>query len=178
MKITGTTAVAAMIAAGLGAYSTAAHAQTLPIVGAPSSIQIGGFFPNSGDAKDRGGNTQLSADFRYHFPVPLQSLTPTRTFFDVGVQTGAKDGNHSTIIPITIGESVGLTGQSPEASGTPYAAAGVGAYILNQSGFSTATRIGGFGELGYNINNAVYVNARYQFVDHGNGPSVNVGFRF
>lgn len=178
MKFVRTATLAGILGIGAALASAPVHAQTLPIVGGPTSLQVGGFFPNSSDAKDRGGSTQLNADLRYHLPVPLQSATPSETFFDLGVQTGAKDGKHSTVIPLTVGELVGLSGQSPDAAGAAYAGAGVGVYFLNQSGLSTAARIGGFGELGYNINSRLFVDARYQFVDHADGPSANIGFRF
>jgi hypothetical protein len=161
--------------------STSANADgpAIPGLGGPTSISVGAFWPTSDDAKDAGGSTQFDANLRYHIPVKDNPLTvPARTFLNVGVQAGSKDGNHSTIVPITVGEEIGLDNRSPLAPGNGYLGAGVGAYILNQSGFSTATRLGGFVNAGYNFTSSVFAEADYQFVDHGDGPMVNVGFRF
>ncbi len=179
-KLANIVAAVAIVVGALGMTAPSANAQgpSLPGLGGPSSLSVGAFFPNSHDAKDRGGSTQISADFRYHVPVPNPLDVPARTVVDLGVQTGAKDGKHSTIIPITIGEVVGTSKQSPLSAGSVYVGAGVGAYILNQSGISTATRLGGYVNAGYNVNASTFIDAKYQFVDHGSGPAVNVGFRF
>lgn len=163
------------------ALSTSARADgpAIPGLGGPTSLSVGGFWPSSGDAKDSGGSTQIDANLRYHIPVKDNPLTvPARTFLNVGVEAGAKDGNHNTIIPITVGEELGLDNKSPLASGNGYVGAGVGAYIMNQSGLSTATRLGGFVNAGYNFTSQVFAEADYQWVNHGNGALVNVGFRF
>lgn len=153
-----------------------ASAQALPLVGSPTGLYVGGFFP-SGDAQKRGGSSQLAAELRYAFPVSVP-LTPTRTVISLGAEFGSKHGNHNTIVPVTIAEYVGLNGHSPYSALTPYAGAGVGAYFLNQSGISTKTQIGGFGALGYNLALGFFIEAKYQFVQHGNGALVGVGFRF
>jgi len=173
--------VAALVAAAalvLAVTAQAAPGPAIPGIGGPSSISVGGYFPNSADASDRGGATQLAGEFRYQLPVPNPLDVPARTVATLGIETGARHGNHSTIIPVTIGEMVGLSHTSPNAAGTAYAGAGVGVYFENQSGISTAARIGGYAVIGYNINGMTYVDAKYQFVDHGDGPLVQVGLRF
>lgn len=156
----------------------AAPGPTLPVVGSPSSISAGVFLPNGGDAKDRGGSTQLSVDFRYTVPVPNPLDVPARTIVSLGVQTGAKSGNHSTIVPLTVGEMFGANGKSPAAAGNTYFGIGAGVYFMNQSGISSTARIGGYAHVGYNINAVTYVDAKYQVVTHGDGLNVNVGLRF
>jgi len=178
MKIVKVAVIAGLAGLGAAMGPMAANAQSLPVIGGPSSISAGIFAPTSDDAKHGGGKTQFDANFRYTLPVPNPLDVPARTVLDLGVQTGARDGKHSTVVPITVGEVVGLSGKSPNAAGEGYAGVGVGAYIINQSGLSTATRLGGFGELGYNINSSFFVDARYQFVQHANGPLFNVGYRF
>jgi hypothetical protein len=174
----GLASVAAVAALSLVSPAQAAPGPAVPGIGGPTSISIGGFFPGSHDATDRGGSTQFVGEFRYTLPVPNPLDVPTRTVASLGVETGARDGKHSTVIPITIGEEVGLNKTSPSAGGQPYAGGGLGVYVINQDGISTATRIGGYLVLGYNVNSSVYVDAKYQFVDHADGPLVQVGLRF
>jgi len=141
-------------------------------------LSVGAYWPSSDDAK-RGGATQIDADLRYHVPVKDNPITvPHSTVLDIGVQAGSKDGKHNTIIPITIGEELGLNNKSPLATGNAYVGAGVGAYVINQSGISTATRLGGYVDVGYNATQAVFVEGKYQWVDHGSGPMLNLGYRF
>ncbi|BDI29515.1 hypothetical protein CCAX7_15660 [Capsulimonas corticalis] len=172
--------IVACAAAALGCALPAAAAPgpALPIVGNPSSISAGVFIPSSGEAKDKGGATQLSVNFRYTLPVPDPIGVPVRTVLDLGVETGAKSGGHSTVIPLTAGVVAGTGGSSPYAPGSFFYGAGAGAYFINQSSISSATRLGGYVELGYSITGPLYVNAKYQFVDHANGAAVNVGLRF
>jgi hypothetical protein len=151
----------------------------IPGLGGPTAISVGAYWPQSDDAKDSGGSTQITADLRYHVPVNANPLnTPARTVVDVGVDAGAVHGNHDTIVPVTIGEEFGANKQSPMATGNFYVGAGFGAYILNQSGLSTATRLGGYVGAGYNITQSVFAEGKYQFVDHGDGPTLSVGMRF
>ncbi len=158
--------------------ATAAPGPALPLIGGPSAISAGVFVPSGGDDKDRGGSTQLALNFRYTVPVPNPLVVPSRTVIDLGVQTGARNGGHSTVIPITIGQLVSANGHSPSAPGAIYVGGGIGAFVINQSGISSATRIGGFAELGYNVTDIIFADARYQFVDHANGLGITVGARF
>jgi hypothetical protein len=150
---------------------------SLPIIGGPGAVSVGAFFPTSDDIKDAGGNTQVAVDFHYTLPVPNPLDIPTRTMINIGVETGAKAGKHSTIIPITISQVVGLGG-SPVGGGTPYVGAGVGVYIVNTSGLKASSKIGGFAQIGYNITSMLFVDAKYQFVEHANGGIVSAGLRF
>ncbi|MGO8672319.1 MAG: hypothetical protein ACLQVD_13265 [Capsulimonadaceae bacterium] len=149
-------------------------------LGGPSAISVGGFWPNdTEEAENSGGSNQLDADLRYHIPVPNPLDVPARTVLDVGAEFGSSNGNHSLVVPITIGEDVALMNKrSPLSSNTAYVGAGVGAYILNESGLSEATRVGGYVGLGYNFVAPLFVEAKYQFVDHADGATVNVGIRF
>jgi len=167
----------------MGRMTSSVYGQLAKISAAPASerqsrVSQNANSPNSADASDRCGATQLAGEFRYQLPVPNPLDVPARTVATLGIETGARHGNHSTIIPVTIGEMVGLSHTSPNAAGTAYAGAGVGVYFENQSGISTAARIGGYAVIGYNINGMTYVDAKYQFVDHGDGPLVQVGLRF
>jgi len=169
--------LAIAMSAGLATSANAADPK-IPGLGGPTSLSVGAYWPSSDDAK-RGGSTQIDADLRYHVPVKDNPITvPHSTVLDIGIQAGSKNGNHNTIIPITIGEELGLNNKSPLATGNGYVGAGVGAYVLNQSGLSTATRLGGYVDAGYNFTQAVFVEGKYQWVDHGSGPMLNVGYRF
>ncbi len=156
----------------------AAPGPALPIVGGPSAIAAGLFSSTSRDGSHNGGSSQFAGEFRYTVPVPNPLSVPTRTVITLGVQTGAHNGNHSTVIPLTAIQEVSLNGTSPTAAGSVYAGAGPGLYLLNQSGISSALRLGGQAEIGYNITSAVFVDARYQFVDHASGVNVMGGLRF
>ena len=169
--------LAMVMTTGLGQSARAAD-PAIPGLGGPASLSVGAYWPSSDDAK-RGGSTQIDADLRYHIPVKDNPITvPHSTVLDIGVEAGSKNGNHNTIIPITVGEEFGMNNKSPLANGNTYLGIGVGAYVLNQSGFSTATRLGGYVSAGYNFTQAVYLEGKYQWVDHGDGPMVNVGYRF
>ena len=167
---------AAILASVLPA--AAAPGPGLPIVGNPTSISAGVFIPSSGDASDKGGSTQLSLNFRYTLPVPDPIGVPVRTVIDLGLETGSKSGGHSTVIPLTVGVVAGTGGSSPYTAGSFFYGGGAGVYFENQSGLSSAARLGAYAELGYSITGPLYVNAKYQFVDHAEGATVNVGLRF
>ena len=169
--------VAIALTSGLARSANAADPK-IPGLGGPTAVSVGAYWPKDDDAK-RGGSTQIDGDLRYHVPVKDNPITvPHSTVLSVGVQAGSKGGRHNTIIPITIGEELGLNNKSPLATGNGYVGAGVGAYIINQSGISTAARLGGYVSAGYNFSPAVFGEAKYQFVDHGSGPLLNVGYRF
>lgn len=179
-KYAGGIAAAALVTSllGLGTAAQAAPGPSLPIAGSPGSVEVGVFLPSSGEAKDNGGNTQFSGFFNYTLPVPLQSSTPTTTEISLGVETGSRSGDHYTTIPLTATELVSLTGQSPNAAGAVYAGAGIGAYFINGSGLSSEVRFGGQAQLGYNITSAIFLDARYQFVQNADGLTADVGLRF
>ena len=180
MKTAGTAAIAGIACLGAMVAAAPVKAQDgphLPGVGGPSSFSAGVYLPSSGEAKDS-GNTQLNLNYRYTLPVENELDVPARTVLDLGAQIGATHGKHNTIIPVTVGEVIGLNGKSPAATGNAFAGVGVGAYFMNQSGLSSAVRLGGYGELGYNISDSLFVDGRYQFVQHGNGAMINLGYRF
>jgi hypothetical protein len=156
--------------------AAAAPGPTLPVLGGPNSI-IGGVFLPSGDAKRNGGSAQIDVDFRYGLPLP-NLIAPTRTVFSLGVETGAHDGNHSTIIPLTVSQVFSLNGGSPFAPGAFYAGVGIGGYLENESGISSSVRVGGIVNAGYNFTDSIFLDAKYQLVEHGNGAVVAVGLRF
>ena len=154
----------------------AAPGPAIPILGGPGAISAGVFLPQSGSAKDNGGSTQFALDFHYTLPVPNPLSIPLRTMASIGVETGAKGGKHSTIIPLTISELISPEGGSPVSGGSPYFGIGIGAYIMNTS-FNVGTKIGGFGEVGYNLTSMAFINAKYQFVQDANGLVVSAGLR-
>lgn len=175
-----TIAVACSAAALTAVSVTGARAAgpDLPGLGGPTSISVGGFWPNSGEAEDNGGSTQLDADLRYHITAGDPLTVPARTFLDLGVIAGSDHGNHDTIVPVTVGEDFGFNNESPLASGNAYAGGGIGAYFENMSGLSTQTRLGGFVNLGYNVSTSIFVEGKYQWVNNADGTTVNVGYRF
>ena len=152
-------------------------AAQIPFVGLPSAISAGGFFPSSDRARDNGGDVQSNVEARYTLPVSVP-LVASRTLLSIGVESAAKDDTHSTIVPVTVGEYFGANGKSPLASRNFYFGAGAGAYILNENGISTTARIGGYGALGYNLTEAVFLEAKYQLVQDGDGLSLQAGLRF
>jgi hypothetical protein len=184
MKKTTFTGCIPAVACGLAiamtaGLSTAANAQGPSALGGPTAISVGAYWPNSDEASHAGGSTQIDADLRYHIPVKDNPITiPSRTILEAGVEAGASHGNHNTIIPVTIGEEFGMNQKSPLATNNGYVGAGVGVYFMNQSGLSSAARLGGYVSAGYNFTPSVFGEAKYQWVDHGNGPLVNVGYRF
>ena len=176
-------ALAALVTSlALAAPAAAAPGPPLPVLGSPTGLSAGAFFPTSGAAK-AGGSTQLDIEFRYAIPLP--NPTPLLPVVGLGVETGSRSGNRSTVVPLTAGLLVGLNGLSPNAGGSIFAGGGVGVYFLNHhrsgSGLNqlgTSTRFGGYGELGYNLTGLVFVDAKYQIVDRANGVSASVGLRF
>ncbi len=149
----------------------------LPILGGPNALTVGAFIPSSGAAKSAGGNTQLDVEFHYGLPIP--NPTPLRVVLGVGVETGSKSGSHSTVVPVTAGAQIGL------GAGV-YAGAGVGYYFLNQhrngnalDQLGTSTRVGGYGELGYNLPGGLLtLSAKYQAVQRADGVIVSAGLHF
>src|SRR5690348_9864096 len=94
LKPVATCALAVALAAGL---STAANAAgpVIPGLGGPTALAVGAYWPQSDDAKDAGGSTQIQADIRYHLPVRNNPLTvPANTIIAAGVQAGSKGGSH------------------------------------------------------------------------------------
>jgi hypothetical protein len=151
---------------------------SLPVLGGPSSLSVGAFFPSSDKTKDAGGATQLAVDFHYMLPVPNPLNIPTRTMVNLGVEAGAKNGRHSTVIPLTISQVVAPSGGSPVGGGSPYIGVGVGVYVVNTSGLSASSKIGGFAQIGYNLTSMFFIDAKYQFVQDANGAVVSAGLRF
>ena len=149
---------------------------SLPIIGSPTAIAIGGYLP-SGDASRRGGSVQITGEFRYTLFVPNPLNAPARTVAALGVEYGSKSGNHSLVVPLTVGEIVGFNG-SPTAGGVGFGGGGVGAFYESQSGVSSQIRLGGYVELGYNVTSMVFVDAKYQMASHANGATVMAGLRF
>ena len=156
--------------------AVAAPGPSLPILGGPNSI-IGGVFLPSGQAKKAGGDAQIDVDFRYGLPIP-NLVAPLRTVISLGVETGAHNGEHSTIVPLTVSEIFSLNGGSPFAPGAFYVGGGIGGFLENQSGVSSAVRVGGLLNAGYNFTDSIFLDAKYQFVEHANGLGVGVGLRF
>ena len=149
----------------------------MPILGSPNAITAGVFIPSSGAAKSAGGATQLDVEFHYGLPIP--NPTPLRVVLGAGVETGSKNGSHSTVVPVTGGLQVGL------GAGV-YAGAGVGYYFLNQhrngntvDQLGTSTCLGGYGELGYSLPGGILtLSAKYQAVQRANGVVVSAGLHF
>ena len=169
--------VAALCIVGIPAK--AAPGPSLPVAGSPTSIEVGIFAPSDNkDSKNLGGSTQFSGFFNYTLPIPLQSATPTTTEISLGVEAGNRSGNHYVVVPITATELFGLNGLSPNASGSIYAGAGIGAYVLNGSGSATAGRLGAQIQAGYNITSMIFIDARYQWVEQADGVTADVGLRF
>jgi hypothetical protein len=149
----------------------------IPLVTAPSAVSVGLFLPSSSDAKNAGGSSQLYVSAQYGLPVNVP-LTPTRTVVTLEGEFGTHGGQHSNIIPLTIGEYVGASGKSAFASQNVYAGIGAGVYLENIGSDSSTGQVGGYGVIGYNIGAGFFVQAKYQVVKSANGPIVSVGSRF
>ncbi len=165
------------LCAAFGPAAQAAPGPDVPILGSPNAITAGVFIPSSGAAKSAGGNTQLDVEFHYGLPIP--NPTPLRVVLGVGVETGAKSGSHSTVVPVTAGLQVGI-------GGGVYVGGGVGYYFLNQhrngnfqDQLSTTQKAGGYGELGYALPGGLLtVSAKYQAVQRADGFVVAAGLHF
>lgn len=169
--------LAALAGALVARPASAAPGPSLPIIGSPNSIVAGVYLPTDSATRRAGGSSQIDVSFRYGLPVP-NLIAPTRTVLSLGVQTGARGGGHSTIIPLTVSQVFSTNGASPFSTGTVYVGAGLGVYLLNQSGIKTTARIGGQGLVGYNVTDAVFLEGKYQFVQDGNGGTLAAGLRF
>jgi hypothetical protein len=158
-------------------FNTAAHSQSLPLVGSPNGVSVGLFLPSSGDAKNAGGSSQLYVDFQYGFPVSVP-FTPTRTVVNLAGEFGTNSGHHSYIVPLTIGEYIGADGKSPFAARNFYAGVGAGIYFESIGSFSSSGQLGGYATVGYNIGLGFFVQAKYQIVKSADGPIISAGARF
>jgi len=137
--------------------------------GLPGGIGVGAYVPTSSWAK-QGGDTQVAVDLRYNFPGA--PLTPTKTVMELSYEGGNGTG-HSTIVPLTIGETFG-NGTIP---GLPYFGLGAGAYYIDQSGSSVTTRLGGYASLGYRFT-LLFAELKYQYADKAEGWLGTVGLSF
>lgn len=168
-----------LIVAGLAfcaLLTTRPASAQLPVIGGPAAISVGDFLPSDYAPRHNGGASQFSIEARYALPgIPLTGL---RTIGEVGLEDGNRDGNHSTIVPLTIGEYLGGNGKSPLSMKNVYGGVGAGVYFVNENGLSSAARIGGYAALGYNTPIALFVEAKYQVAEHADGTTLSVGLRF
>jgi hypothetical protein len=164
------------VSLAVGAQSFA-HAQAVPSLISPSAVSAGLFLPSSSDAKNAGGSSELYLDAQYGLPVNIP-FTPTRTVVSIEGEFGTHDGQHSNIIPLTVGEYFGGAGKSPFALHNFYGAVGAGFYLENIGSDSSSGAIGGYAAVGYNFALTFFVQAKYQIVRSANGPIVSVGTRF
>jgi hypothetical protein len=166
-----TTAAAALILLCGSALGTSqARADSLPLAGPPDGFAVGAFVPESSKAK-QGGSTQFTGELHYGLPtIPFFGGNLVST---LGYEGGNHNG-HSTIVPLTIGAYFG-SGEAGQP--IPYIGGGVGAYYIDQSGAGTKIRGGGYVAAGYKFS-YLFAEARYQFLQDGNGFMFDVGTHF
>jgi hypothetical protein len=164
-----------ILAAGLCAAQASGSTVSSPT---PNSLQIqlGAFFPNSGDARFVGGQTQLTAGLDYNLSSS-GGLAPaaTNAFFDY--TGGAKNGDYI--------HSGGL-GLQYQTVGRGYVGAGLGIYntsVKNADGL-TGSVTGGGGKLfaGLNLDNRTSLELDYHVLPstmgvNPSGVGLELGFK-
>ena len=176
MKICRLFGACTVAALALGTAAQAAPGRPSRSWGSECAV-AGGFVPSGSDAKDKGGFEQIRGRLQYGLPIIGSLGLLSHTVIGLGCNR-VQGGAHSEVIPLTVSQLFGVGGASPTAAGNAYYGVGVGAYFLNQSNISVATRIGAQVQAGYNFTSVVFADAKYQFVDHANGFVVSVGGRF
>lgn len=169
----------ALILAGIAVCGVTAikpASAQVPVLGGPAEVVVGDFIPTETNARHFGGSNQLSLEARYALPSP--PLVPLKTMLSAGVEEGGANGGHSTIVPLTVAEYLGSGGLNPLHFKSLYAGVGVGAYLIDETGHTSAGRFGGFAAVGYNTPIAVFVEAKYQIVEYGDGVTLSVGAHF
>ena len=171
--------VAALSAfSALALLSLASHPASADLASSatkPTSLSIGDFFPSSSVAKNNGGDNQFALGLRYS--IGGEGLL-TKSSLGVDWEHG---GSSNDIVGLTVGQQFGLTGAGPDAANSAYAGVGIGDYILvKDAGFGSHTNndIGGFVDVGYNFTSFLFVDAKYQIVNDGDGPILSAGVRF
>lgn len=169
----------AMLALALAAGLCAAQASASTVsTTSPSSleIQLGAFFPNTGDARFVGGQTQLTAGLDYTLSS-TGGVAPSATnaFFDY--TGGAKNGDYV--------HSGGL-GLQYQTTGRGYLGAGLGVYNTSVKSVDglTGNVTGGGGKIfaGLNLDNRTSLELDYHVLPstmgvNPSGVGLELGFR-
>lgn len=149
-----------------------AIAQELPA----TALSLGVFLPSDSDTRRRATNDLISAEVRY--ALPSKDPAASRTTLAIDVNRSSR-GEGSTIVGGTVGQLFSLGGgRSPLAAQTGYVGLGAGVYGLDLNGIHAVARVGAYGEIGYNLTQAVLASAQYRFVNRGNGATLSLGVRF
>ncbi len=156
----------------LALMSSQAWAQTPK----PVSISLGVFLPSDSDTRARATGSLLLADVRY--ALPAKAAATSRTVLGVGAAHSSR-GEGSTVVIGTVGQTYSLSGaRSPLAAQAGYAGFGAGVYGADLNGSHAFARPGAYAEAGYNVTEALFVNAQYRLVDRAGGAALTLGVRF
>ncbi len=150
-----------------------AAAQTLPA----TALSLGVLLPSDSDTRHRTGSALLMGELRY--ALPASASATARTVLSGTAATSNRAYEGSTIVSGTVGEVFSLrSGQSPLSPQAVYIGAGAGIYGMDLRFVHAFARVGGYGEIGYNVTRNVFANAQYRFADRGDGASLTLGVRF
>lgn len=167
-------------AAGLLAQGRPAVAQVTGLI--PLRAKIGVLMPRS-SAKDFAGSTHLNGEVDVRIP----HLGAGETFLTAGYSEGSRNGRKLRMIPVTLTRLFGPPNPLAGATGNVYFGAGAGPYFVRARGggvSDSATKLGGFGLLGYQFPNKFFVEAKYHLVSgkvagvRPNGLALLVGRSF
>jgi len=143
----------------------------------PTAISLGVLLPTDSDTRHRTGSAMLMGEVRYALPALATATARTVLSGTAATSNRAYEGN--TIVSGTVGEVFSLTsGQSPLAAQSVYVGAGAGIYGMDLRFVHAFARVGGYGEIGYNVSSELFANAQYRIVDRGDAASLTLGVRF
>jgi outer membrane protein W len=180
-------AALAVVAAALCFSPSTAQAQ-MGQSSAVGGLRIGTFIPVDSTTRQNYGNSMWDLGLDYTFQ---QTGTSIRDFVSVDYIQASKDSNNFQLIPITVGQQ--MLGAAHSDGVRPYAGYGVGAYILKvknpgNTAFAdqtnaNGTQFGGYLDTGLDINNTMFVDARYSIAGslktvNMDGFTLTAGVRF
>jgi hypothetical protein len=161
MKVfTKTIITLALAGAGCTAAARPAAAQSTGLV--PLRVKVGVLLPQGG-ARDFAGSTHFDGEVDVRIP----GLGAGNTYVTAGYSDGSKSGRHLRMIPLTISRLYGAPNPAAGVTGNVYFGVGAGAYFLRASGggvSDSATRLGGFGVVGYQFPSRYFLEAKYHLV--------------
>ncbi|BDI28158.1 hypothetical protein CCAX7_002090 [Capsulimonas corticalis] len=182
-------AAAALAAGALSARPASAQVFEPPAASVehnqPISLRVGAYFPTNRKIRKDVGQTFPSVGVDYHLH---QDSATSDTFVSLDYIDRGASNFHMRVVPLTYGIRYV---QDLSAKNSVYYGFGAGAYYTNidvsndTGGHETNNDllVGGFLNLGVNINQASFLDLRYHFTSSSGsvnpgGPQVSVGFRF
>ncbi|RYG64005.1 hypothetical protein EON80_20075 [bacterium] len=153
----------ALAAFGLGVVAAnpqTAHAQETGIV--PLRVKVGALLPSQSASRDAGGSVIPSAEVDIRIPRVLGA-----DFVSIGIQNRSRNGGKLRVVPITLSRTFQPGNPVGRVTGSPYFGVGAGAYVLsgrNDGNSDSKIAPGGFGQIGYQLPNKYFVEAKYQVV--------------